>query len=386
MDYRVAIIGTGPDPKHRDRDGFAMAYRHAPGYLRLDECTLVSCADIVPEHAKAFADHFDLSSWYDDHVDMLVEEDIDIVSICVPPAAHAELVVDCAELGDVTAIHCEKPMAATWGDCQQMVDVCDTHEVQLTIGHQRRLAAPVTKAKRLIDDGEIGSIRRFEWSELNLFDAGSHLFDLCDHFSDGARPSWALAAVDVDPDNRWFGALNDAQAVATWGYENGIIGFASTAENDDLTGVDAYLRIVGDSGVIEIEPNAGPSLRMRTAGNNYQSIDTGGESIYRPPQSLARAATNKVFRAVPGVRKELKGEPTHYERAIEHVVSSLVADTEPVFSANHVIRGTELVFACYESARQQARVDLPLDIEDNPLETMCEEQFPPEANPPTTRI
>lgn len=62
----------------------------------------------------------------------------------------------------------------------------------------------------------------------------------------------------------------------------------------------------------------------------------------------------------------------HYEQAIEHLVSSLSAGEEPTFSGWRVLRGTELVFACWESARCRGRVRLPLDIEGNPLEEMYE--------------
>ncbi|MFW6152749.1 MAG: Gfo/Idh/MocA family protein [Halobacteriota archaeon] len=371
MTYRVGIIGTGADPQHRDRDGFAMAYRHAPGYARLDACEVVACADIVPEHAEAFAQHFDLDHWYDSHQAMLDDVDLDIVSICVPPGAHADLVTDCAERGDLAAIHCEKPMATTWGDCRSMVDASEANDVQLTIGHQRRFAAPVRAATDRLESGVIGELSRLEWSEANLFDAGSHLFDLCDHFTGGARPAWALAGVATDPDNRWFGALNDVQAIATWGYDDGTLGVASTGEDDRPTAVEPYLRVVGTEGTIEIDPPDGPPLRIET-GDGWRPIDTDGETIYRPATSLARSATNRVLDAMPGVATSLSGPPSHFDRAIEHVIESLTRGTEPVIAGRRALRGTELIFACYESARRQNRVDLPLSIEDNPLETMVE--------------
>ena len=372
MSYSVAIIGTGANPESRDRTGFSMGYRHASGYRRLDSCELVACADIVPESARTFAEHFDLEHWYDDHTELLQEVDPDIVSICVPPDIHADLVIDCAELGNLDAIHCEKPMASTWGDCQEMVDACERQSVQLTINHQRRFALPVQLAKQHLDNGEIGSLKRLEWSEANLFDAGSHLFDLCDYFTDGATPTWALAAVDIDPDNRWFGVVNDAQGIATWGYNDGTVGLAATNETDEPSVVDAYLRIVGESGIIEVEPNDGPSLRIDT-GDGWRPIDTGGESVYRPAQSKARMATNMVLDAIPRVSYELSGNPSHYDRAIAHLVASLDAGVEPTISARRVMRGTELIFACYESARSRGRVDLPLTIADNPLDSMIEE-------------
>ena len=368
MTYRVAIIGTGPDPETQDRDGYAMAYRHAAGYQRLDSCSLVACADIVPENAEAFADHHGLTAVYEDHESMLEDVEPDIVSVCVPPAIHADLVVDCATTASVDAVHCEKPMATTWGDCQRMVETCDAEDVQLTIDHQRRLSEPVQRAKKLLKNGEIGDLKRLEWSEVNLFDAGSHLFDLCDYFVGGARAEWALAGIDCSHENRWFGALNETRAIARWQYADGTIGFASTAEDGD-TVVDAYLRIVGEDGVIEIHPESGPVLRIRTDGG-WEAIDTD-ESVYGPTPGLVHRGLNKVTSLIPRIPSPAQ-PPTHYEQAIDHLVSSLQSGTEPLFSGRRVLRGTELVFASWESARRRGRVHLPLDIEGNPLEEMYE--------------
>lgn len=368
MTYRVAIIGTGEDPETRDRDGYAMAYRHAGGYRRLDSCSLVACADIVPENAEAFAEHYGVDAVYNDHQVMLEEAEPDIVSICVPPAIHADLVVDSAVAPSVDAVHCEKPMATRWEDCKRMVSVCDREDVQLTIDHQRRLADPVLRAKELLDDGEIGELRRLEWSEANLFDAGSHLFDLCDLFVEGARAEWALAAIDCSHENRWFGALNETRAIAQWRYADGTMGVASTAE-DGMTSVDPYLRLIGADGAMEIQTDDGTGLRIRTDGE-WRTVDTD-ENVYGPTPGLVHAALKKGTGVLPGVSWPAD-PPTHYEKAIEHLVDALATGTEPVFSGRRVLRGTELVFASWESARQRGRVHLPLDLEGNPLEEMYE--------------
>jgi predicted dehydrogenase len=368
MTYRVAIIGTGPDPETQDRGGYAMAYRHAAGYQRLDSCSLVACADIVPENAQAFADHHDLTAVYEDHEAMLEAVEPDIVSVCVPPAVHADLVVDSAETPSVDAVHCEKPMATTWGDCRRMVSTCDAEGVQLTIDHQRRLSEPVQRAKGLLKDGEIGGLKRLEWSEVNLFDAGSHLFDLCDYFVGGARAEWVLAGIDCSHENRWFGALNETRAIARWRYADGTIGFASTAE-DGETVVDAYLRIVGEDGVIEIQSEDGTPLRIRTDGE-WTEIDTD-ENVYGPTPGLLHRGLDEVASLIPGAPSPTP-PPNHYERAIEHLVSSLQRESEPLFSGRRVLRGTELIFASWESARRRGRVHLPLDVEGNPLEEMYE--------------
>jgi predicted dehydrogenase len=372
MTHSVAIIGTGPDPDERDRDGYAMAYRHGPAYERLDDCELVTCADIVPENAAAFAERFDLDTVYTDHESMLREEAIDIVSVCTPPSTHADIVVDCAG-GGVDAIHCEKPMATSWTDCTEMVAACEDAGVQLTIDHQRRFAEPVVVAKQLLDDGEIGGLVRLEWAEVNLFDAGSHLFDLCDYITDGATPEWVLAGVDPDPDNRWFGALNEVQALAQWAYDDGTQGFASTADGDRDTVVDAYLRIVGEDGVIEIQPDDGPPLRLRSGGG-WETKSTGGESVYGPGKTTVQAVKDRLADSLPGL-PDPPDQTSHYERAIEHAVASLNEGTEPRISGRRVLRGTELVFGAWESARRRERVSLPLADVDNPLEALCAEKY-----------
>ncbi|MEF8779260.1 MAG: Gfo/Idh/MocA family oxidoreductase [Haloferacaceae archaeon] len=371
MTYDVAIVGTGPDPEEKGRDGYAMAYRHAPGYERLDSCSLVACADIVEENARAFADRFGLDQVYGDYETMLREVEPDVVSVCVPPNVHAEIVLDCARASSVSAIHCEKPMATTWGDCRSMVSTCEENDVQLTIDHQRRFAAPVRKAKGLLESGEIGELRRLEWSEVNLFDAGSHLFDLCTYFTDAADVEWVLAGIDCAEENRWFGSLNETRAIAQWKYQDGTVGFASTAEDEEATLVDAYLRLVGTEGTIEIQASDGSPLRMRT-DDGWESVDTGGETVYSPSKGAIRLVTNKLARVLPRVPDDLGSVPSHYHRAIEHAVDCLEEGTEPIISGRNVLGGTELIFAAWESVRRRGQVSLPLEVSDNPLVSMYE--------------
>lgn len=371
MTYDVAIVGTGADPETRNRDGYAMAYRHAGGYERLDTCSMVACADIVRENAEAFAANYGVEGVYEDHEAMLESAEPDIVSVCVPPAIHAEIVIDCARAPSVQAVHCEKPMATTPADCRRMVEVCETEGVQLTIDHQRRFAKPVQEAKRRLDAGDIGELRRLEWSEVNLFDAGSHLFDLCDFFTDGERVEWVLAGIDCARENRWFGTLNETRAIAQWRYNDGTLGFASTADEGQSL-VDAYLRLVGTDGEIEIQPNEGPPLRMRTDGE-WNAIGGDDETVYGPKTGRVRAVATIAADRIPFVPDPFDDPVTHYERAIEHLVTCLSTGEEPIISGQNAIRGTELVFASWESSRRRGRVRLPLTIDDNPLESMYQD-------------
>ncbi|WP_254538923.1 Gfo/Idh/MocA family protein [Halomarina litorea] len=373
----VALIGTG-EPDAPGRDGFAMAYRHARAYARLDECRLTACADIVPENARRFADEFGVPDEhvFEDYEAMLAAVEPDVVSVCVPPGVHADIVVGCAESGHVRAVHCEKPMADTWGDCRRMAEVCEREGVQLTINHQLRFGRPFRRAKELLDAGAVGDLRRVEWSREHLFDAGTHAFDLSNYYVD-APVEWVLGNVDYREENRWFGAHNENQAVVQWRYENGVYGLAATGVGREFVG--CYLRLVGSEGVLELHDDADlPTLRMRTDGGDWRAVDVGGAGVYRPQTGrlgvARKALAARLPERLPGREslRRLLVEPRYLDLAVEDVVDSLREDREPELHAGGALAAEELIFAAWESSRRRGRIDLPLDIEDNPLAAMVE--------------
>jgi predicted dehydrogenase len=370
MTYKVAIVGTGADPNSPDAEGFAMAYRHAGAYTRLDSCELVGCADIVRENAEQFAERWDIpaANVFEETREMLAAVEPDIVSVCVPPHVHAPVVMEVARGESVRAIHCEKPMATTWEDCREMVDLCEQRDVKLTFNHQRRFAGPFTRAKQELDSGTIGTLERVELGGDNLFDFGSHLFDLCGYFTDQSRAEWVLAGIDYSEENIQFGAHNENMAIAQWRYENGVYGLAATGDEGMLS---CMLRLVGSDGVLEIGGEEAP-LRAQVGGE-WRTLDSDGDTVHGPKGSLVEAAKQRVAARVPMLSAERARTATFIDRAIADVVDAVETGTESALCASNALQATELIFACWESARRRTRVDLPLEIADNPLESMVEE-------------
>jgi len=369
MGYDIGFIGTGADPDDPDQDGFAMAYRHAAGYDALDSCQLTACADIVRENAERFAAEYDIEHVYEQYERMLAETQPDIVSVCVPPGLHADIVVGCAETGVPDAIHCEKPMAKTWGDCRAMVEACEANGVQLSFNHQKRFGGPVREAKRLLEDGAIGELERLEFSEEHLYDTGTHVFDICSYMTDGEPVEWVMGQVDYREENVWFGAHNENHGLATWAYADGTRGLAMTGSGSDF--VDCYLRLRGSEGCLEIGATDGPPLRLRT-GNGWTQVDTNREGIHGTAPSPLGRVRNRLVERLPFVSTDSGPSAPYTERAIAEVVEALEAGRPSEIGGRAALRSTELIFASWESARRRARIDLPLDIDDNPLESMVE--------------
>jgi predicted dehydrogenase len=348
MAHSVAVVGTGPDPDDPDLDGFAMAYQHAEAYEAIDDCELVACADIVPENAAAFArEHgLDEGATYEDYEAMLADAEPSVVSICVPPAAHADLTLGCLRAPSVEAVHCEKPMTLRFDEARLVTQEADRLDTQLTYNHQRRYGAPFRQAKELLDAGAVGDLRRVEFGAGNLYDYGTHSFDLSNYFAGEAQPEWVLCGLDYATENAPFGAHNETQSVVVWEYETGVSGLATTdqhGESGDVVG--CHNRLVGTDGVIEVGPSDDVHLRLRRDGEGWEERDTGGEHMHGPG---------------------------YIERALRDVVSCLDAGEPCELRAENALNATELIFGAWESARRRGRVEFPLTVDDNPLEAMIE--------------
>lgn len=354
MTYSVAIIGTGDSDSTPSRDGFAMAHLHADGYAGLDTCELTSCADLVTPRAEQFAEQFNIpqSGIYSSHRELLQEASPDIVSICTPPSSHAEIILDCARSSSVQAIHCEKPIATTWSDCQRVNDVCKDRDVQLTFNVQRRLSGPYQRGKELLDAGEIGDIRSMEIAGRNLFDDGTHWIDLAGFLNNEQPATSVIGQIDYRKENLWFGAHNENQAFAQWVYENGVRAVMRTDE--ETTVDDPHHRVVGTEGILEIGRENGPAIRIhRFDDPGWEIDDVGGENCHHP-------------------EKDTPPLPGYVDRAVAEVVDSLSTGKKSLLNHEHVMNATEIIFSVWESSRKRGRIDLPLEITDNPLESMVE--------------
>jgi UDP-N-acetylglucosamine 3-dehydrogenase len=344
---RVGFIGTGRKKERRDAFGYAMAYDHAAGYRLLPEqCELVACADLVQEYAAAFAQENGIPSEgiYTDYHKMLAECNLDIVSICTWPHLHAPMVLDCAIAG-VRAIHCEKPMADTWGAARLMAQECERRGVRLTFNHQRRFGLPFSKANDLLKSGAIGELQRIEISCGNIYDWGTHYFDMCGLFVGEQPAEWVIGQIDYRREQRVFGAHVENQAVATWRYCNGVFGFIATGACAELVGAD--IRLKGTQGVIEVGVHhRGPLLQISTLEKpDWEIIDTENDTLHGPD---------------------------FVQRAIADVVNAVATDGESQLCARNALNGTEIIFGIYESSRRRGRVDFPLTIVDHPLVAMLD--------------
>jgi predicted dehydrogenase len=91
--------------------------------------------------------------------DVLDRKDIDIVDICTPGDAHAEIAIAAAEAKK--AILCEKPLANNVREAEQMLAAVTKAGVIHMLCHNYRRCPAVALAKQIIDEGQIGTIHHY---------------------------------------------------------------------------------------------------------------------------------------------------------------------------------------------------------------------------------
>ena len=143
----VAIIGTGN-----------IAHQHAEGYLKLTErAEIRALCDIFPDKADGFRSHYDLKAdIVSDYHELLSREDVELVSICLPPSMHMEASVDFMRAGK--HVICEKPMAASLEEADIMNETARKTGVILSVISQNRYRNNLYKAKKILDSGILGRI------------------------------------------------------------------------------------------------------------------------------------------------------------------------------------------------------------------------------------
>ena len=193
--FRVGIIGCGRPWKSPGASGFGMANFHAHGYTTSPDATIVALADINLDNARAFQAAHGGERIYTDYHEMLAREQLDIVSICTWPHYHAPMVIAAAEAG-IKAIHCEKPMAPSYAEALRMVAICQAHGTQLTFNHQRRFGAHFRIARDILRSGSIGQLQQLQGMCFNLFDWGTHWFDIFGFYNDETAARWVIGQVD----------------------------------------------------------------------------------------------------------------------------------------------------------------------------------------------
>ncbi len=136
--------------------GARMGAGHAQGYVNNPHTDLVAVCDPDLEQANRVAAQCGASVVTANWEELLGREDIQILSVATPDPLHLPMTVAALEHGK--HVLCEKPMALTVEECEQMIAAADRTGNLLMVGQVCRFAPGFTLTKQLVERGEIGEL------------------------------------------------------------------------------------------------------------------------------------------------------------------------------------------------------------------------------------
>ena len=142
---KTAVFGTG-----------FMGRVHTEGIRRLGNVEVAAIAASSAEKARKFADELGVEGATGDYRTLLADPSIDAVHICTPNALHFPMAKASMEAGK--HVLCEKPLAVSVSEGQQLVDLAAAAKVANCTFHNLRYYPLVQQIRRMRETGELGEI------------------------------------------------------------------------------------------------------------------------------------------------------------------------------------------------------------------------------------
>ena len=243
---------------------------------------LVAVASRSQESATAFAQKHEIPRAFDSYEAMLASDEIDAVYNPLPNTMHREWTMAAARHGK--HIFCEKPLAVTPAEAQEMIDACEQAGVLLVEAFVFLLHPQTLKLRQLLDDGVIGELHQLQArltfrlnrptdnirlnKELgggSLLDAGGYPITFA-RFVFGTEPVAVQAAGHFDPD---YEVDSRVAMILTFPGD----GYATLQTGVDAGGGPGAV-LMGEKGYIEIPQPYHPKEECHFVVHNADGSET----------------------------------------------------------------------------------------------------------------
>jgi predicted dehydrogenase len=320
---------------------------HSLCIAKISNAKLVAVTDLALDRAKEIAKEHKADA-YKDYKDLLKRKDIDAVIVAVPTHAHRAVTVDAAEAGK--HVYCEKPMALTLREADEMLKAVKKAEVKLMIGEQVRFI--FNKVKKLLDEGVVGKINIIRSCLLGWYPSdwmcdpkkgGGMIIDTSVHNADLIR--W-LTGSEVERVYAESGAfvideckemMTEDNAIYLLKMKNGVIGEVYSSWTGKGAG-GFSLEIFGTKGMMFSHPLSQPLAVFSAKKIPNEFISEGWNlTSFLPPIKASG-----------------------WFDSLKHFVNCIVKDKEPMVNGKEGRADLEVVLAAYKSSKTGKPIELPL--------------------------
>lgn len=138
---KVAVVGVG-----------GISGAHIPVWEEMEDAELIALCDIRPEQMEKYEN----IKHYTDFEEMLNNEEIDILDICLPTFLHADYAVKAMERG--INVICEKPISLNEEDIDRVYSTAEKNNVKFMVAQVLRFWPEYELLKEIYDTKKYGKL------------------------------------------------------------------------------------------------------------------------------------------------------------------------------------------------------------------------------------
>jgi predicted dehydrogenase len=129
--------------------------KSGPAFNKIEHSKLVAVMRRDAQKAADYALRHGVDYWFDNALELINSPHVNAVYVATPPSTHAQYAIMAMKAGK--PVYVEKPMASTYKQCLEMIEVSKTTGVPLYVAYYRRTLPGFLKVKELLDQGRIGT-------------------------------------------------------------------------------------------------------------------------------------------------------------------------------------------------------------------------------------
>jgi len=308
-----------------------------PAFAKCQQSKLVGFVSGRPEKAKQLAHVYGVDPkniyTYDNYDSLANNPEIDVIYVVLPNSMHPEYTVRALKAGK--HVLCEKPMANTPQECEQMIAAAKAGNRKLMIGYRVRYEPyNQTMIKMAQDTAEMGPTR------VILADAG---------FNIGDPTQWRLRKAMAGG-----GSLMDIGIYA--------LNAARYLSGEEPVEVNAMMHSTpNDPRFAEVEENITFQLRfpsgiLANCTSSY-GVNLGRFRVFKPrgsfeldPASSYTGLRMRVFRG-GSIEERTMPQRDHFALEMDHFSASIMNNTDPLTPGEEGLKDLKVMMAIYEAAK-----------------------------------
>jgi len=271
-------------------------------------------------------------------------KEVDVVYIILPNSMHAEFTIRSAKAGK--HVLCEKPMANTVSECEQMIKACEEANRKLMIAYRIQYEGNNTEIKRYVRDEKYGKIKNIvavngqnigdpkQWRLNKKLAGGGSLADVGIYclntirFITGEEPTEVYAQIFTDTSDPRFKEVEDTINFQLT-FANGMRAMCSSSYSQHQS---RNYRIYAERAYLGLDP-AFPYHGIQM----YRSYADGNMEIYEMPKGASE---------------------NQFALEMDHMSDCIRNNKKPYTPGEEGLQDMSIIEAIYLSAQQNKPVQL----------------------------